>query len=243
MSGGSGGKGFGYTFIFALIICIICSAMLSAVYEGLRPKQELNAELEVKKNILKAVGLKEPLSPKLLPREVLKVYKSKIEEVVIDDNGNIIEGQKTSNIKEGTKGMHPLYIYKEDNQVVAYAYPISGFGLWSMLYGYLAMEPDAITVRGITFYKHGETPGLGGEIEKDWFQDNFKGKKVWSEKEKKLTPIALVKGKVKDFFQDERADSHGDGITAATMTGNGVTKLLDDGIRAYEPFFSKLRKT
>jgi Na+-transporting NADH:ubiquinone oxidoreductase subunit C len=107
----------------------------------------------------------------------------------------------------------------------------------------LAIEPDAVTVRGITFYKDGETPGLGGEIQKDWFQNNFRGKKIWSEKDQKLTPIALVKGQVKDFYQDERVNYHVDGITAATLTCKGVTAFLDRWIKMYEPFFSKLRET
>ena len=242
MSSPNAPKGFQFTFIFAFIVCVVCSVMLSAVYKGLLPKQELNADLEVKKNILKAVKLTKPLPMHLTAQEYLKIYKDKIEELVIDEQGVVIEGKKPSEIKDSDKGMYPLYIYKEDGQVIAYAYPISGFGLWSMLFGYLAIEPDAITVRGITFYKHGETPGLGGEIEKDWFQDNFKGKKIWSTTQHQLTPIALVKGKVKDFYQDEKADSHVDGITASTMTGKGVTALLDKEIKKYEPFFSKLRK-
>lgn len=235
-------KGYIKTFVFAFIVCVVCSVTLSAVYEGLRPQQELNADIEVKRNILKAVGLKGGLPHNIKPKEYLKIYEEKIEAVVVDQAGEIVQGKKPADIKDGEKNAYPLYIYKEGGEIISYAYPISGFGLWSMLYGYLAIEPDAITVRGITFYKHGETPGLGGEIEKDWFQNNFKGKKIFSIKDKQLTPIALVKGKVVDFFQDERAESHVDGITASTMTGKGVTALLDKWIKNYEPFFSKLRK-
>ncbi len=234
-------KGYLQTFVFAFIVCVVCSVTLSAVYEGLRPRQERNADLEVKKNILKAVRLKNPLPAKVADQEYFKVYNEKIEAAVINDNGEIIVGKKPSDIKEGAKEF-PLYIYKEGGQVISYAYPIWGFGLWSMLYGYLAIEPDAVTVRGLTFYKHGETPGLGGEIEKDWFQNNFKGKKIYSIKDHKVTPIALVKGEVEDFYQDERVDYHVDGITAATLTGKGVTALLDRWINIYEPFFSKIRK-
>ncbi|MEI6437378.1 MAG: NADH:ubiquinone reductase (Na(+)-transporting) subunit C [Candidatus Omnitrophota bacterium] len=235
-------KGYLQTFIFAFIVCIVCSVMLSAFYEGLRPKIEINAEVEVKRNILKAVRLRQPLPASLKDQQYLDIYKQKIVEEVIDVKGNVVPGKMPMDIKEGEKGLYPLYIYKEGQEIIAYAYPISGFGLWSTLYGYLAIEPDAVTVRGITFYKEGETPGLGAEIEKDWFQDNFKGKKIWSSKEHKVMPIALVKGKVKDFYQDERADHYVDGITAATLTGKGVTALLSNMINIYEPFFSKLRK-
>ena len=236
-------KGNTYTFVFAAIVCVISAVMLSAVSEGLRPQQELNAQLDVKKNIIKAVSLKEPLPPKISPKEFLKIYDSKIEELVIDDNGSVMEGKKPKDINENEKNLHPLYVYKEDGQVMAYCYPVVGYGLWSYLYGYLAIEPDGTTVRGITFYKHGETPGLGAEIEKDWFQNNFKGKKIWSAKEKQLVPIHVVKGKVINVYRDERAEHAVDGITAATITSNGVTKLLEKWINTYEPFFKKIRGT
>lgn len=234
-------KGNTYVFIFSLIVCVVSSVMLSFFSESLRPMQELNIDLDVKKNILKAVKLKDPLPEKVAPKELLKIYDDKIEELVIDQNGAVVEGKKPKDIKE-KELLYPLYIYKENGAVISYAYPIIGQGLWSTLYGYLAIEADAVTVRGITFYKHGETPGLGGEIEKDWFQNNFVGKKIWSIKENKLTPIHVVKGKVVDLYKDERAEHAVDGITAATLTSNGVTNLLDRWINIYESYFSKIRK-
>jgi len=231
-----------YTFTFAIIVCVISALLLSAISEGLRKKQETNSELDIKKNILKAVRLQEPVPLKAKPEEIFKIYESKIEEIVIDSQGGVVEGRKPADIKENPQGLYPVYIYKEKEEVKAYAFPIVGQGLWSTLYGYFALEGDATTVRGITFYKHGETPGLGAEIESSWFQNNFKGKKIWSAKEKRLTPIAVVKGRARDFFKDEKLDYHVDGITAATITGNGVTEMLNRTLRIYDPFFSKLRK-
>ncbi len=231
-----------YVFTFALIICLVCAVMLSAITEGLRTKQELNAELEVKKNILKAVKLQSPLGLKATPQEILNAYQSKIEEAVIDVDGNLIENRKPDSIKDGEK-VYPLYIYREANSIISYAFPIFGQGLWSTLYGYFALETDAVTVRGITFYKHGETPGLGAEIEKDWFQDNFKGKSIWSEKDRKLTPIVVVKGVAANQYKDDDLKSRVDGITAATLTANGVTDLLDRWLKIYDHYFSKIRKT
>ncbi|HLF18934.1 MAG TPA: NADH:ubiquinone reductase (Na(+)-transporting) subunit C [Candidatus Omnitrophota bacterium] len=233
-----------YAFIFAIIVCVVCGVLLSAVSEGLRKRQEINVDLDIKKNILKAVVLEVPIPQKAKPQEVLEIYKTKIEEHVIDGQGNIIEGRKPADIKKGEKGVYPLYIYSEGGKVKSYAFPIVGQGLWSTLYGYLALEGDATTVRGITFYKHGETPGLGAEIEKAWFQDNFKGKTIYSIKKQELTPIAVVKGKAADVYQDnpEAAKYHVDGITAATITSSGVTEMMDRTLRAYEPYFSKVRK-
>ena len=73
-----------YTFMFALIVCVVCSFSLAAVSEGLREKKELNEVLDIKKNILKAVALKDPVDPKAKPQEVLKIYTDKIEEIVIE---------------------------------------------------------------------------------------------------------------------------------------------------------------
>ena len=93
-------KGTRYTFIFAAIICGVCSILLSAVSEGLKKQQTLNAELEIKKNILKAVQLQEPLHPQMKSQEIVNIYENKIEELVIDKEGNIVEGKKPADLKE-----------------------------------------------------------------------------------------------------------------------------------------------
>lgn len=233
-------KGNTYTFVFAAIVCVVCSFTLAFVFQSLKDKQELNEAMDVKKNILKAVGLKTPLPKEAKLDEVLEVYRQKIRELVVDDEGNIIEG-KTPAEAVVEPGLHPMYIYKEGEETVAYAFPVQGKGLWSTLFGYLAIEPDGITVRGITFYKHGETPGLGAEIEKDWFQDNFKGKKIWSKEEQKIRPVAVVKGKVEGRISENEAPFYVDGISGATMTSIGVTNLLKKWIGVYAPFFAKIR--
>lgn len=231
-----------YTFVFAVIVCVVSAVMLSVFSEGLRPQKELNEELDVKKNILKAVVLKEPIAPKMKGAEILNVYNGKIEEIVIDKEGNVVAGKTPKQLTEKDKDLYPLYIYKEDGRVMAYAFPVVGQGLWSTLYGYLAVEADATTIRGVTFYKHGETPGLGGEIEKEWFQNNFKGKTVYSVKEHKLTPTVVVKGKAADVVGKDELGYHVDGITAATLTGKGVTELMARWITVYDAYLSKLRK-
>mgnify|MGYP001579085309 CR=1 FL=1 len=109
-----------YTFIFAIIVCVVSGVLLSAVSEGLRARRELNEELDVKKNILKAVALKDPISPKMKGPEVLKVYNGKIEEIVIDKEGNVVEGKTPKQLTEKDKDLFPLYLYKEDGQLMAY---------------------------------------------------------------------------------------------------------------------------
>jgi len=230
-----------YTFTFALIVCVVCSFMLALVSEGLRDRRELNVELDIKKNILKAVNLRDPLDAKASSEKIVSTYKEKIEELVIDPQGNIVEGKKPLDIIEGEE-LYPLYIYREGKQILSYSFPIVGKGLWSTLYGYFALEPDAVTVRGISFYSHGETPGLGAEIEKAWFTENYKGKKVWDLDRSELFPVQVVKGKVADKISKDEQKHYVDGISGATITSRGVTEMVDRELRKYEPYFSKIRK-
>ncbi len=223
-----------YTFVFAIIVCLVCSLTLSAVSQGLRAKTELNMDLDIKKNILKAVKLKTPLDNELTPKEVLAIYESKIEEILVDSNGNIV-----GDLGEDVNSM---YVYKEEDTVVSYCFPIEGKGLWSTIYGYLALENDAVTVRGITFYKHGETPGLGGEIEKDWFLNNFKGKKIWSQITKTVKSISILKGKTSGSVAEEELPYVVDGISGATLTSRGVGEMLSKWIAWYDPYFQQIRE-
>ena len=107
------------------------------------------------------------------------------------------------------------------------------------MYGYFAIEPDASTVKGITFYKHKETPGLGAEVDKNWFKNNFIGKKL-VDIEGSLVSIEVVKGYVSDT--DPNAMHKVDGISGATITGKGVTTFLKSDLEKYEPYFAKIRR-
>jgi Na+-transporting NADH:ubiquinone oxidoreductase subunit C len=110
--------------------------------------------------------------------------------------------------------------------------PISGKGLWSTLFGYFALDSDFNTVKGITFYDHKETPGLGGEVDKGWFQNNFIGKKIKDDKGN-LVSVQVVKGKSGNNI-------HGvDGISGATITSRGVTDFLLRDLKKYAPYFNK----
>ena len=127
----------------------------------------------------------------------------------------------------------PLYVWKQDGEITMYAFPISGKGLWSMLYGYLALEADLETIAGISFYKHGETPGLGAEIEKDWFLTQFAGKKLYTGGE----PAEFVVAKP----GYAAGDSAVDGISGATLTGKGVEILLRRDASLYANYFNHIK--
>ena len=106
------------------------------------------------------------------------------------------------------------------------------------MYGYFAIEPDAVTVKGITFYRHKETPGLGGEVDKEWFKNNFIGKRL-VDNDGKLVSIEVIKGFVSD--KDPEAYRKVDGISGATITCKGVTTFLKKDLNKYEPYFKKIR--
>lgn len=235
-----------YTLGFAAAVCVACSLIVSSAATLLRERQQKNIEIDIQKNILRSVGFLSEPGDKVTPDEVQALYSERIKSVVIDTSGQVVAGKTPKDIDKAyldpkaEASEFPLYIRMDEGVPTAYAFPVTGKGLWSTLYGYMALEPDAVTVRGLTFYQHGETPGLGAEIEKSWFLDNFKGKKVLDSKGV-LVSITVVKGKVVD--QPAGLAPHSvDGISGASLTAKGVTRLLRAGLVRYDPLLSRIRK-
>ena len=226
-------------FIFIGIFTIISSLILSTAATQLKPFQNTNIEVDKKKNVLKSLGLDVSV---LSAENILSEYKTRISEVITDMNGNYIESFSFSDLKftENMITGESIYTFQGKNYLPIYKsslpesiiIPISGKGLWSTLFGYFALDTDFNTVKGITFYQHGETAGLGGEVDKKWFQNNFVGKKIKDIKGN-LVSIQVVKGKSGD-------DIHSvDGISGATITSRGVTNFLLRDLKKYVPFFNK----
>ena len=223
-----------YTLVFTSVITIFFGFLLSVAATSLKPRQDINIEIDMKKNILGALGLKPKLSSKWTIEEVQNVYKKNIIGIVLDKNGSKTEKNPKDIDTDKNEDFFPIYIHKTSDEINGYVIPISGKGLWSTLYGYFAIEPDCETAKGITFYKHGETPGLGGEVEKDWFQNNFKGKKFIDENNM-LVGIEVVKGTVDESSDD--AYRQVDGISGATITSKGLEVFLREDLRKYQPYF------
>lgn len=134
----------------------------------------------------------------------------------------------------------PFYRRVDDaGNDVAYCIPISGYGLWSTLYGFLALDADLDHVRGITFYKHAETPGLGGEVDNPGWQAQWRGKRIRDEAGR-LVSVAVKKGKVDPTVEGEKLHMV-DGLSGATITSNGVTRFVERDLRTYEKYFQKLK--
>ncbi len=228
-----------YVFFFAAVVTITCSILLATAANLLKERQQENIALDIQKNILASAGF----GPAEMERQdIIKLYNEHIRSKVIDRSGKEVSDKTVEQLDPKIDvDLLPLYYAEENGEVLAYIIPISGKGLWSTIYGYLALEKDLNTIKGITFYQHGETPGLGGEIAKDWFIDNFKGKKILSP-EGELVSITIVKGKVKGRIPDDQVDHYVDGISGSTLTGNGLNQFLKEDLETYEPYFNFIRK-
>ena len=228
-----------YVFTFAAIVTITCSILLAAAANLLRDRQQENIALDIQKNILASADLG---SAEMSREQILKLYDEYIRSKVVDRSGNEVS-DKTVEQLDPKKDLDylPLYYAEKDGKIEAYIIPISGKGLWSTIYGYLALEKDLDTIKGITFYKHGETPGLGGEIEKEWFRNNFKGKKIFSP-DGKLVGITVVKGRVEEKISADESYHYVDGISGSTLTGKGLNNFLKKDLETYEPYFERIRK-
>ncbi|MBT5856625.1 NADH:ubiquinone reductase (Na(+)-transporting) subunit C [bacterium] len=219
------------TFGFAFALCIIASFLLTFAATSLKVRQDANITADKQKNILKSLGLLDA-SRKQTAQEISALYKLNVRDLTVDSNGKLH--------KESGEGLLPVHLYVVDNQVVTYAIPIAGPGLWSTLYGYFALKGDGRTAVGITFYQHGETPGLGAECEQPWFQNNFIGKQIIDLKGA-FVSIDIVKGKVVDKVIPQKRQSAVDGISGATVTSKGISIFLKADLKKYEPFSQRLR--
>ena len=157
------------SIVFVLVTALVCSLLLTGFSTGLMVPKQRNIQTDRQKNILEAVGL--------LTREqtadwqaIERLYAEHIRCGRVDRNGQVMPDTAAS------EGLLPVCFQVRDGQVAAYILPVETKGLWGTIKGYLAIENDGATVTGFTVYSHQETPGLGGEIEKAWFQHNFKGK-------------------------------------------------------------------
>lgn len=195
--------------------------------------------------------------------EVLTVFNKRIQAFLIDDEGNektfaeagLDEADYTAeNQKDGYADLPLKLAYKilanEGNgSPVGYVIPVNGFGLWDAIYGYLAIKPDAVTIIGITWYEHIETPGLGAVISEASWQSQFPDKKIFnitdpSDDISRLpVGVTVVRGKVSEVIgTGPKADTAVDGIPGATLTGNGVSKAFQDVLDQYRPFLVKVHK-
>ena len=172
-------------------------------------------------------------------------YSDAFDPHTFDQNKSIADASLSSQIPEGQdiasirRREHYAVVYQieQDGEMDRLVLPVRGYGLWSTMYGFVALQSDLETVAGLGFYQHGETPGLGGEIDNPNWQAKWVGKKVYQNGEPALR---VIKGSVNE--QSPQADYQVDAIAGATITANGVTHMIhfwlgEDG---FGPFIKKL---
>lgn len=223
------------SILFALTTAVVCSFLLSAAAAGLKRFQQENIEVDQKKNVLKAVGLLEEDTP-YSNEEIKTIYKDNIHSFQVTPDGVLVGDVETA----AGEATLPIYVYVRDDQIESYIIPINTRGLWGRILGYLALKNDGSTITGFTVYKHSETPGLGGEIEKRWFQKNFEGKKV-VDMAGNFVSISIAKGALSSSFPETQQPNFVDGISGATLTGKFLTSGLKDILLDYEPVSIKFR--
>ena len=254
----------GYTFGVATVLCVVCSLAVSAAAVALRKPQEENKLLDRQRNILDASGLalgeKGRLAGKLSKDDVAMLYK-RVEERLVDlqtgeydstfdvakyeprdaakdDKINhVIEDEKFDIGLERRESVARVFLIRDPKtkEIVQVVLPVYGKGLWSTLYGYLAVKKDLQTVQGLTFYEHLETPGLGGEVDNPGWKAQWVGLKLF---DKDGNPAAQVAKGPAPAGSDHKVD----GLSGATITSLGVTNLVGywTGPDGYGQYLKKL---
>jgi Na+-transporting NADH:ubiquinone oxidoreductase subunit C len=238
-----------YIITFSVILTVILGLLLSRTSEVLKPIQKKAEALDTKKQILGAVISSEQLS-NMKADEIDAYYESRISSKVGDINGEEITEENGEQVTAETVDvsrnykrapedrLYPVFIYHEEgaeDQEIAYIFPVYGSGLWDNIWGYLALQTDLVTIEGITFSHAGETPGLGARITSGEVQSRFKGKTIFDE-DGNLTSVEMQKGEGRDYSDDPHKV---DGLSGATITADGVNKMLRNYLGHYKAYMEK----
>jgi len=217
---------------------IVVAVMLSSAALLLKPKQDFNVEVEKKQNILSAINIETTASD-----AADKYSKHIIKSYCVNSAGKEIEGSdaftvrlKDEMAKPEDKRQYPVFeATTEDGQQV-YILPLLGKGLWGPIWGYLSLGKDLNTVYGAVFDHKGETPGLGAEIAKPEFQQQFKNKTIFDESGNYVSIQVIKPGST------ETTNHNVDGISGGTITSKGLGAMLLNGLEVYLPFFENMKK-
>ncbi|MEN9897855.1 MAG: hypothetical protein RLZZ66_1504 [Pseudomonadota bacterium] len=259
------------TIAIAVSLCLVCAVFVSMAAVALKPLQVSNKELDMKKNILDVAGLLQENT------DIEKAFAEKIEAKLVNlESGDYAEGDANAyDQRKATKDpaqsiaitkekdiahirlkakVAKVYLVKEAGATKSIILPISGYGLWSTLYGFLSVDADGQTVQSINFYDQAETPGLGGEVVNPNWRAIWKGKKIYAETEQASSEkgliaeaavgepaLSLIKGTVDSTKAGSQYQV--DGLAGATLTSTGVTNLVRywTSKEGFAPYLAKVR--
>ncbi|MDH3491327.1 MAG: Na(+)-translocating NADH-quinone reductase subunit C [Gammaproteobacteria bacterium] len=245
------------TLMVAVGLSLVCSVIVSSAAIVLKPIQEKNEEEFRQQIILDVAGLMEPggnieelfatIEPRMVELETGE-YSDAVDPATFDaliaagdpQLGIAIPANKDiAGIGRRAK-YAPVYIVKDGTEIDQVILPVYGKGLWSTMQGYLSIAPDGNTVRGLRFYAHAETPGLGDQIDKEPWRAQWVGKLVYDDSDE--PQIRVIKGLVPTAAPDARHMI--DGLSGATLTANGVTGLVQywTGPHGFGPYLKNYRE-
>ena len=235
--------------IIPLVACIACAIIVSVTAVSVRPEQNLNVENEKKIKILAAAGIQtDRVDEEFSKIKTVFVDFETDKLVIIDpaydhikaasnpDLSTVIPKADDIAVLKRRENIGTIYVWvDEQNDIEKLVLPIRGYGLWGTLYGYLSLDSDLNTVRGIEYYDHKETPGLGGEVDNPNWKSDWYGKRIYNDDGS--VALYVTKGA-------SSTDYEIDGISGATLTTNGVTNMIKYwlGDNGYGPIIKNLNE-
>ena len=260
---GSNKDGLGNTFSVALLLCLVCSVVVSGLAVVLKPMQMLNKELDQKKNILRAAGLLAAGSD-VGPggRTVEEMFADFTVRAVDLDTGDytdtvdvdvydpiraasdssvsmVLSSEEDIATLGRRENISLVFIKTIEGGIDKVVIPVRGFGLWGTLYGYLALENDLSTIAGLGFYQHKETPGLGGEVDNPKWKQGWQGVQLYDD----VGQPAVDLVKLRSPANSNAARYEVDALSGATFTTRGVKNLVNfwAGDLGFRPYLDKLK--
>lgn len=257
-----------YTIIFTTAVTVVVGVILAVAYLALKDRIKENQLNEMKSNILSCVT-RVPAGS-----NVGDVYESNIISLFVNEKGEVVKEAKFQDKvvtpesfdiakayklkkkadKEGKSFdlLLPVYQFKsriDSGKIEAYVLPMYGAGLWDDVWGYMALEGDFKTIRGVVFDHKAETPGLGARItnnkantgKEDAFQERFKKKIISKEIKGETKYLTISKGEG-NVFKEDVAPIMINGLSGASMTTKGVDDMLKNYIKLYQPYFAAAKK-
>ncbi|MDE6328257.1 MAG: NADH:ubiquinone reductase (Na(+)-transporting) subunit C [Duncaniella sp.] len=225
-----------YTIIYIIVLVVLVGTALAATSLALKDKQQENVNADKMGQIL-AAALITPAKGEV----VADFDKYITTQLVVNEQGNTIEGVKAFDVNIANQSKLPadrrelpVFVCTTPDGATKYILPVYGAGLWGPIWGYVAFDSDGSTIYGAYFAHQGETPGLGAEIEKAAFSDQFKGKQVF--KNGRFHPVTVVKA----GQQPMNGEDYVDGISGGTITSKGVGAMLNNCLTPYRRFLQKL---
>ena len=243
------------TLVVALTLCLVCSILVSTAAVMLKPLQDANKALDKKRNILTIAGM-------MTPGVSIDEAFSKIEPRIVDmTTGQFVDDMDTAKYDQRKASKDPnlsvaltkaqdiasirrqakyatVYLVRKDSKLETIILPVHGYGLWSTMYGFVALNGDAKTVKGMGFYEHAETPGLGGEVDNPLWKAKWIGKEIYNPQGE--VAIELLKGGVGPATSNPQYKV--DSLAGATLTSRGVENLVHYwlGDNGFKPFLKNI---